>query len=207
MKINEFVVESPNESGDRVFGTYAAWKRAVKQIYPIIWFNGDQDICQALVGPKPFVRGKTKSIGEWDGSTGLIYKRRDVREWREVDDLIPDMPDEWSAQPELSSNADSKMENAVKKVCDQYKGQGHAQVELLPFLTKVIGLAKKPVTLADLIAINKKSPHIRSIIDSIDEKKVKFKNMSVKNEDPAKKQEKKDTTISSMASRAAGKLK
>jgi hypothetical protein len=105
----------------------------------------------------------------------------------------------------LSSNADTKMINAVKKVCDQYKGQGHAQVELLPFLTKVIEIAKKPVNLADLIAINKKSRDIQSMIDSIDEKKVKFKNMSVKNEDPNKAKEEKSTTVDAMAGRAAGR--
>jgi len=104
----------------------------------------------------------------------------------------------------LSSNADTKMINAVKRVCDEFKGQGHAQVEMLPFLSKVMKLTKKPVNLADLIAINKKSPQIRSMIDSIDDKKIKFKNMSVKNEDPAKKQEKKDATVSGMASRAMG---
>jgi Ulp1 family protease len=105
----------------------------------------------------------------------------------------------------LSSNADQKMINAVKKVCDMYKGQGHAQVELLPFITKVIEIAKKPVNLADLIAINKKSPEIQSMVDSIDEKKVKFKNMSVKNEDPNKAAEKKDATVGGMAGRAASR--
>lgn len=107
----------------------------------------------------------------------------------------------------LSSNADSKMTNAVRKVCDQYKGQGHAQVELLPFLTKVMEIVKKPVNLADLIAINKESPEIRSIIDTIDEKKVKFKNMSVKNEDPGKEakvtEKRQENTVAGMASRAA----
>lgn len=112
---------------------------------------------------------------------------------------------EDSPEMDLSSNADTKMINAVKRVCDEFKGQGHAQVEMLPFLSKVMKLTKKPVNLADLIAINKKSPAIRSMIDSIDDKKVKFKNMSVKNEDPAKKQEKKDATVSGMASRRANK--
>ena len=106
---------------------------------------------------------------------------------------------------ELSSNADAKMINAVKKVCDMFKGQGHAQVELLPFLTKVIEIAKKPVNLADLIAINRKSSAIQSMIDSIDEKKVKFKNMSVKNEDPKKKEQAKSSTVSAMAGRASNR--
>jgi hypothetical protein len=122
-------------------------------------------------------------------------------DWTEDDIGFGDHEEEMEMN--LSSNADTKMINAVKKVCDQYKGQGHAQVELLPFLTKVIEIAKKPVNLADLIAINKKSRDIQSMIDSIDEKKVKFKNMSVKNEDPNKAKEEKSTTVDAMAGRAA----
>jgi hypothetical protein len=118
----------------------------------------------------------------------------------DITDLGNDEP-----EMELTSNADTKMINAVKRVCDEYKGQGHAQVEILPFISKVIELAKKPVNLADLIAINKKSPEIRSMIDSIDDKKIKFKNMSVKNEDPKAQAEKKDATVGGMAGRAAGR--
>lgn len=147
----------------------------------------------------------------------------DSKEPWEQDDYIspydgiadPDMKDGGdkygqSPEMELSSNIDTKMVNAVKRVCDEYKGQGHAQVEILPFISKVVEIAKKPVNLADLIAINKKSPEIRSIIDSIDDKKIKFKNMSVKNDDKdpneerAKQKEKNQATVSSMASRAIG---
>jgi hypothetical protein len=130
-------------------------------------------------------------------------------EANEFDELEGDLTGELDGfdEPEmqLSSNADTKMINAVKRVCDEYKGQGHAQVEILPFISKVIELAKKPVNLADLIAINKKSPEIRSMIDSIDDKKIKFKNMSVKNEDPKAQAEKKDATVGGMAGRAAGR--
>ena len=130
-------------------------------------------------------------------------------DWTEADIGLSDHEEEEEEEEEqemnLSSKADQKMINAVKKVCDMYKGQGHAQVELLPFITKVIEIAKKPVNLADLIAINKKSPEIQSMVDSIDEKKVKFKNMSVKNEDPNKAAEKKDATVGSMAGRAASR--
>jgi hypothetical protein len=127
----------------------------------------------------------------------------------EFDELEGDLTGdgEGFGEPEmqLSSNADAKMIKAVKRVCDEYKGQGHAQVEILPFISKVIELAKKPVNLADLIAINKQSPEIRSIIDSIDDKKIKFKNMSVKNEDPNKQAKEKDATVGGMAGRAAGR--
>ena len=123
-----------------------------------------------------------------------------------LDDIDPFGEEEFGRpEMELSSNADTKMINAVKRVCDEYKGQGHAQVEILPFLSKVMEIAKKPVNLADLIAINKKSPEIRGMVDSIDEKKIKFKNMSVKNEDPKKAKQAGDSTVSSMASRAMGK--
>ena len=122
-------------------------------------------------------------------------------DWTEDDVGFGDHQEEM----ELSSNADQKMINAVRKVCDEYKGQGHAQVEILPFISKVIEIAKKPVNLADLIAINKKSPEIRSMIDSIDDKKIKFKNMSVKNEDPKAQAEKKDATVGGMAGRAASR--
>ena len=130
-------------------------------------------------------------------------------EANEFDELEGDLTGELDGfdEPEmqLSSNADTKMINAVKRVCDEYKGQGHAQVEILPFISKVIELAKKPVNLADLIAINKKSPEIRSMIDSIDDKKIKFKNMSVKNEDPNKQAKEKDATVGGMAGRAASR--
>jgi len=135
--------------------------------------------------------------GHWDDHDPFGEVSDDERIEQDPFGELEDEP-----EMDLSSSADAKMVNAVKKVADSFKGQGHAQVELLPFLTKVIEIAKKPVNLADLIAVNKRSPEIRAIIDSIDEKKVKFKNMSVKNEDPAKAQEKKDATVSNMATRA-----
>lgn len=149
----------------------------------------------------------------------IVEGRNDLDPFGEEDPLMRDeldpfgeegQHDPWAdehedLEMELTSNADTKMVNAVKRVCDEFKGQGHAQVEMLPFLSKVMKLTKRPVNLADLIAINKKSPEIQSMIDSIDDKKVKFKNMSVKNEDPAKKAEKKDATVGGMAGRAAGR--
>lgn len=54
--------------------TYEGWKRAIKKAYPDVWFEGDKDIAQAMVGPKPYKRGETKSVGEWDGEKGEVYK-------------------------------------------------------------------------------------------------------------------------------------
>lgn len=47
--------------GDRVYKTYAGWKRAVKAIDPKAQFYGDKDI------------GGAFGIGEWDGAEGIIY--------------------------------------------------------------------------------------------------------------------------------------
>ncbi len=64
-----------NHLGERTFHTFAAWKRAAKAINAEVWFEGDADIAQAMVGPKPYKKGETHSIGEWDGAEGVIYNR------------------------------------------------------------------------------------------------------------------------------------
>lgn len=56
------------------YSTFAAWKRAVKKKNPDAWFEGDKDICNAMVGPQPFKRGETKSVGEWDGAKGELFE-------------------------------------------------------------------------------------------------------------------------------------
>ena len=62
-----------NHMDERTFQTYAGWKKACKKINPNVWFDGDEDIANAMVGPEPYVRGKTKSIGEWDGAEGSVF--------------------------------------------------------------------------------------------------------------------------------------
>lgn len=66
------LAEAKDEDGNTIYTTYAAWKRAA--VKAGAWIEGDEDIAQAMKGEKPFKRGKTKSIGEWDGSEGCIYK-------------------------------------------------------------------------------------------------------------------------------------
>jgi hypothetical protein len=70
----KYVVEAKNDMGDNTQRTYTGWKRAIKAKYPDVWFDGDADICNAMVGPKPYVRGETKGVGEWDGDCGTVYK-------------------------------------------------------------------------------------------------------------------------------------
>ena len=61
--------EGVDHNGDRVFQTYAAWKRAVKAINPSAEFYGDKDI------------GGAKGIGEWDGETGLVFAKALRDKW------------------------------------------------------------------------------------------------------------------------------
>ena len=125
------------------------------------------------------------------------------------DEFGDDFEDDLEQEMELSSSADRKVVNAVLSVCDKLKGEGNSRIDLLPFITQVSEKAGKMVNLADLIAVNKQSPEIQSIIDSIDEKSVKFKNTSVKNTDPSKGKagaaDQGEATLRSMASRAANR--
>jgi hypothetical protein len=66
--------EGRNHLGDAEQTTYAGWKAACRRAHSGVWFDGDKDIAQAMVGPKPFQRGKTRSVGEWDGDKGSVYK-------------------------------------------------------------------------------------------------------------------------------------
>ncbi len=67
------VKEAKNHLGEPEQRTYAGWKRACKAKNAECWFEGDSDIAEAFVGPKPFKRGETKSIGHWDGDSGSVY--------------------------------------------------------------------------------------------------------------------------------------
>ncbi len=66
------IAEAKDEQGNTIYTTYAAWKRAAAKCGA--WIDGDEDIAQAMKGEKPYKKGKTMSIGEWDGSEGFIEK-------------------------------------------------------------------------------------------------------------------------------------
>lgn len=68
------VAEAKNDMGETEYATYSGWKAAAKKADASVWFDGDKDIGQAMVGAKPFKKGETKSIGEWDGEKGCIFK-------------------------------------------------------------------------------------------------------------------------------------
>lgn len=101
-EVNE-AASQHNHMGERTFQTYAGWKKACKKINSEVWFDGDEDIANAMVGPKPYVRGKTRSIGEWDGSEGSVYTTSTVTESDDV--KITQLDDE---QETLSNQEDQQ---------------------------------------------------------------------------------------------------
>lgn len=67
------VVEFKDHMGDTEFKSFASWKSACRKADPQYWLDGDKDIAQAMVGAKPFAKGKTRAIGEWDGEVGTVF--------------------------------------------------------------------------------------------------------------------------------------
>lgn len=74
------LVEAKNHLGETVYSTFAGWKAACKKQDPTVWFDGDADICNAFVGAKPYKRGETRAIGEWDGAEGSLFVSESVTE-------------------------------------------------------------------------------------------------------------------------------
>jgi len=66
------------EREEQEYENFKAWKTACKKVDPKVWFEGDSDIASAMVGAKPFKKGKTYGIGEWDGETGIVYSSDDI---------------------------------------------------------------------------------------------------------------------------------
>lgn len=56
------------------YSSFKSWKAAVLRKHPEAWIEGDADIAQAMVGPKPYKKGETKSVGEWDGAKGELFE-------------------------------------------------------------------------------------------------------------------------------------
>lgn len=67
------LVEAKNHLDETEYNSYASWRAALKKKFPDFWIDGDKEIANAMVGPKPFKKGETKSVGEWDGEKGSIY--------------------------------------------------------------------------------------------------------------------------------------
>jgi hypothetical protein len=70
---NKPMDEDLNHMGEHEFQSFGAWRAACKKRSPDVWFDGDRDIANAMVGPNPYIQGETISMGEWDGEVGVIY--------------------------------------------------------------------------------------------------------------------------------------
>jgi hypothetical protein len=101
-KLTKESVNPKNHMGERTFQTFTGWKKACKQVNSEVWFDGDADIAQAMVGPKPYKRGETKSIGEWDGAEGSIYNlnENDEPKVSQLDDEQGDLEKQAETKPE-----------------------------------------------------------------------------------------------------------
>lgn len=82
----EAVAELKNHMDETEFTSFASWKSACRKVDPQYWLDGDKDIATAMVGPKPFVKGKTQGIGEWDGEVGTIYGDAHLNEEETVEE-------------------------------------------------------------------------------------------------------------------------
>lgn len=117
-------------------------------------------------------------------------------------------PDIENNQPDVAPLEGDVSDPVVSAVIDAVRdliGQGHTDVEPMVITNMVVAATGKPFLLKDLVAINNQSQEIQHYIDSINPSKVKFSNdiLTVKNEDPAKEKEKAQSTVASMADRAA----
>lgn len=79
----ELMTEGKNHLGDAEYNTWSGWRAAAKKKDPAVWFEGDKDIAQAMVGPKPYKDGKTIAIGEWDGEKGSIFSDANIKNAKE----------------------------------------------------------------------------------------------------------------------------
>ncbi len=62
-----------NANGEVEYRNFSAWKSKCKQTRPEVWFDGDKDICNAFIGDKPYRKGKTLGVGDWDGEKGSLF--------------------------------------------------------------------------------------------------------------------------------------
>jgi hypothetical protein len=103
-----------NHMNERTFETYAGWKKACKKMNPDVWFDGDEDIANAMVGPKPYVRGKTRSIGEWDGAEGSVYNTSAVAESSELWNKEDEMEDSYAKGMRAGAGAANPYKKGTK---------------------------------------------------------------------------------------------
>lgn len=114
--------------------TFGGWKAKVKKSYPSAWYEGDKDICQAFIGPKPYTKGETIGVGEWGGDSGYVTpgKAAPVKEgWDQ----------EGAKTPKLSPKAEMAMKKrAAKKEEEEEVSAEATPAKIKPGPAKKMGL-------------------------------------------------------------------
>ena len=151
-KTEGVVDEASNHLGEPEQRSFHGWRAACRRKDPAVWFDGDKDIAQAMVGPRPYQAGVTKSIGEWDGSVGSVYNDNapiategaygdDGWEppWEEPEQLERDPDREYDdmRQRELDEGPEPSQDKLMKKY-GKYKGRtvGETSANLVKYAGK-----------------------------------------------------------------------
>lgn len=118
--VDSSMEESLNHMGEHEFQSFGSWRAACKARNPNVWFDGDRDIANAMVGPKPFIQGETISMGEWDGEVGVIYapmqeatvdRNKNIKQ-NQSSDLLTDI----QAKDDDGNEIDSSMIDRLKQL-------------------------------------------------------------------------------------------
>jgi hypothetical protein len=64
------VSEGTNSNNERTIANFSKWKASCRSKHAGVWFSGDKDICEAMVGPNPYKRGETKGVGHFEEGDG-----------------------------------------------------------------------------------------------------------------------------------------
>lgn len=66
--------EAKNHMEENTYQSVASWKRALKAKHgDKVWYQPHEGTNDAFIGPKPFKKGETKQVGDWDDTTGTVY--------------------------------------------------------------------------------------------------------------------------------------
>jgi hypothetical protein len=109
----------------------------------------------------------------------------------------------YEDETDMSSHADQVSPRAIKhlvKILTKYSVKTDA------LLSEVSSSLGEPFSKEDLEAANEQSEEVQELIDTADDDKVTLKGiLDIKNDDHEAEEEKKSTTVSSMAARRANK--
>lgn len=66
--------EAKNHMDESTYQSVASWKRALKAKHgDKVWYDAHEGTIDAFTGTKPFKKGETQQVGDWDDTTGTVY--------------------------------------------------------------------------------------------------------------------------------------